>query len=113
MIDPDRLSRMRRILDQAPSKPATNVIANRIFHGGQFEDPMCTAIRRRSMVVQIDLAARHYGLRRDIDAYVAAAGQFSLTGLTTPQLDSLATFVSDAMDRLSHACDHPDDPPAR
>jgi len=113
MIDTARLVRMRRLLEEAPSKPATNDIAGRIFPGAPFEDPVCAAIRRRSMVMQIGLATKHYDLKSDVDAYVAPAGQFSISGLTMPQLDTLANFVAGAMDRLSHACDHPDDPPAR
>lgn len=113
MIDLARMTRMRQLLQEAVSVPATNVIAHRVFPGAPFEDPICAAIRRRSMVMQIGLATKHYDLKRDVDAYVAAAGQFSLSGLSTPQLDTLATFVAGAMDRLSHACDHPDDPPAR
>jgi hypothetical protein len=113
MLNPARVTRMRQLLQEAGSARATNAVATRIFPGAPFEDPVCTAIRRRSMVMQIDLATKHYDLKRDVDAYIAAAGQYSLSGLTTQQLDALATFVAGAMDRLSHACDHPDDPPAR
>jgi hypothetical protein len=113
MIDHARITRMRRLLEEAVSAPATNAIAVRVFPRAQFEDPVCTAIRRRSMVMQIGLATKHYDLKRDVDAYVAAAGQCSVSGLTTPQLDTLATWLSEAMDRATHACDHPDDPPAR
>jgi len=114
MIDPSRIARMRKLLQEAPSAPATNAIATRVFHSDIFvEDPICTAIRRRSMVMQIDLATKHYNFKRDVDAYVAAAGQYSLSGLTTPQLDTLATWLAAAMDRAATACDHPDEPPAR
>jgi hypothetical protein len=114
MIDPARIARMRKLLQEAPSAPATNAIATRVFHYNHFnEDPICTAIRRRSIVMQIGLATKHYDLKHDVDAFVAAAGQYSLSGLTTPQLDTLATFIAGAMDRASTACDHPDDPPAR
>jgi len=113
MLDLARVQRMRRLLQEAASAPATNAIAVRVFPGTQFEDPMCTAIRRRSMVMQISLATKHYDLKGDVDAFVAAAGQCSLSGLSTPQLDKLATYLADAMDRASTACDHPDDPPAR
>jgi hypothetical protein len=114
MIDHARITRMRKLLQETVSTQATNAIAKRVFHSDQFnEDPICNAIRRRSIVMQIGLATKHYDLKRDVDAFVAAAGQYSLSGLTTMQLDTLATFVAGAMDRLSTACDHPDDPPAR
>lgn len=111
-IDPMRITRMRKLLQEATSKHATNAIAVRFFPT-KFEDPICQAIRRRSMVMQVGLATKHYDLKQDVDAYVAAAGQMSVSGLETPQLDTLCTWLSEAMDRAAVACDHPDDPPAR
>jgi hypothetical protein len=71
------------------------------------------AIRRRSMVKNIDLAAKHYDLRQEVDAYLAECDCASVNGLEESKLKALSNWLSGVMDRLSCVCDHPDVPPAR
>ncbi len=104
MLDPARITRMRRLLDQAaPSEPPRHVLGG-IVHG---------PLRRRAMTKQIGLAAARYGLQLDVDAYLAAAGVASLAGLDTTQLERLAEWAAQEMDRQATACDSPYAPPAR
>lgn len=71
------------------------------------------ALRRRSMVKQIDLAARQYDLRDEIDAFLAQAGCVSVAGLDDRRLYALSTWLGEVMDRYHVAADPPDAPVAR
>jgi hypothetical protein len=72
-----------------------------------------STVRRRAMVRNIDLAAKHYGLRQEIDAFLATADCASVAGLDDQHLQALSTWLSGVMDRLATAADHPDAPAAR
>jgi len=110
MLDPARVARMRTLLTEAaPSTPPQPgrffaVLGNSVVAG---------PLRRRAMVKQIALATERYGLQLDVEAYLAAAGVATVAGLDTPHLEVLARWVEQTMDRMTHACDWPDAPPAR
>jgi len=70
-------------------------------------------VRRRAMVKQIDLAAKHYDLRQEVDAYLAQCDCASVAGLDDSKLKALSHWMDGVMGRLATACDHPDSPPAR
>lgn len=69
--------------------------------------------RRRSMVKNIDLAAKHYNLREEIDAYLAQCDCASVAGLEDAKLRALSSWLNGVMDRLATCCDHPESSPAR
>lgn len=70
-------------------------------------------VRRRAMVKQIDLAAKHYNLRQEVDAFLAKRDCASVAGLADAELKALSSWVSGVMDCLATCCDHPEEPPAR
>jgi hypothetical protein len=76
-------------------------------------DGIKDAVRRRCMVKNIDLAAKHYDLREEVNAYLAKCDVSSVGGLKDDDLNALSGWMTSTMDRLSWACDHPDVPPAR
>jgi hypothetical protein len=69
--------------------------------------------RRRTMVKQIDLAAKHYNLREEIDAYLSQCDVASVAGLEDAKLRALSSWLGSVMDRLATCSDHPEGPPAR
>lgn len=109
-MQPARVARIRQLLSESVASDSRPIL-------GDFPTPSAYSIteslRRRAMVMQIRMAARNYGLQDDIDTYIAAAGVDALADLSTKQLDWLCSWLSDAMDRMTYACDHPDAPPAR
>jgi len=109
MIDPARVSRMRRLLNESSPSTPTTAWTFRPPVSGVIAGPL----RRRAMVKQVAIAASRYGLQADVDAYLAAAGCASLAGLDDAQLDRLAGWVGQEMDRMQTVCDSPDAPPAR
>jgi hypothetical protein len=68
--------------------------------------------RRRSMVKQIDLAAKHYNLREEIDAFLAQNDVANVAALEDGKLRALSSWLGGVMDRLATCSDHPDEPPA-
>jgi hypothetical protein len=110
MIEHARVTRMRKLLAEAV--PETPPAPGR-FLGLQANSIVAGPLRRRALAKQVGLATRDYGLREDVDAYLAAADCASLAGLTLPQLLVLARWVEGVMDRMATACDCPDAPPAR
>lgn len=106
-----QVTRMRRLLAQAV--PAAPPAINRHFSLFRGLNPVLTGpLRRRSMIKQVQLAARHYDLGDDVDAFMAAAGVSSLAGLEMHHLELLAGWLEGTMDRIATGCDSPDAPPA-
>lgn len=107
-----QITRMRALLKSAA--PAVPPSLNRHFSLLATHSPIVTGpLRRRSMIKQVQLAARHYDLQGEVEAFVAAAGVASLAGLEIQHLEVLTAWIESHMDRLATACDSPDTPPAR
>jgi|SRR5581483_31019 len=70
-------------------------------------------LRRRAIVKNIDLAAKHYDLRQEVDAFLAERDCASVAGLNDRELRALSRWLDGVMERLSTCCDHPDFPSAR
>lgn len=108
-VEQGSVSRVRALLRdaaQARFKQPENGFAARIEG---IRGPM----RRRAIVKNIELAAGHYGLGADVDAFLAEAGCASVAGLDDQRLRALSGWLGAAMDRLAVAADHPNAPPAR
>ncbi len=110
MLDRARVTRMRCLLDQAmPSEPPRLPRASSLSVSAVATGPL----PRRALVKQLALAVARYGLQPEVDAYLAAAGCASLNGLEQAQLERIAAWVTQEVDRMATACDSPDAPPAR
>ena len=112
MRDEAKVSRMRRLIAEAV--PATPPALGRHFSLFKAHSPIVTGpLRRRAMIKQVQLAARHYDLHGEVEAFLAAAGVASLAGLEFQHLEVLTAWIESHMDRMATACDSPDAPPAR
>jgi len=81
-----------------------------VFH--RYVQPI-DAIKRRAAMGQINMAARYYGLRQAIDAFIGQCERESLGDLSDQQLNDLSKWVHDVVECMSVAADPPDMPPAR
>jgi hypothetical protein len=103
------VTRMRRLLSEA-TQPSFNgsEVRTLVRESERFwPSALVGAMRRRAIIKQIALATSCYGLREDVDAFLAAAGVASLAGLDDARLDTLASWLAGAMDRISTCCDSP------
>ena len=82
---------------------------------GYLERPCSTPfpIRRRNLMSQIGLKAKHYGLSDEVQAFVYAAGYRVIQEMDNDQLDALNTWLAQWVDSMQTACDSPYAPPAR
>jgi hypothetical protein len=70
-------------------------------------------IRRRTLLGQIHMLARHYGLTDEVDAFVAVAGHHVIQSLDNDELEALQGWLARWVDDMQSACDSAYAPPAR
>jgi hypothetical protein len=108
-MDQSRVTRMRALLLEAG-----NVSPDAAFRGflsmpGGIRGPL----KRRAMIKQVQLAAKHYDMQLEIEAYLAEADCASLAGLSDRQLHTLANWTASVIECLAVVADYAGAPVAR
>lgn len=98
------------ILDRARQEAAEQ---RRSCSWGHKETGPIGTVRRKYLIHQARRLAERYGLQEDLQGWIYAADCVELTGLDLVELDALVSWLRGAGDRMDHACDRADTPPAR
>lgn len=102
MLNEERVKQMRKLLVSFTGSSTKEGASPRIPVVGNLGTE---GLRRRAMVKQIQLAGARYHLQLDIDAFLAAAGASSPSGLDTQKLSILAEWVAKTVDQFQTAAD--------
>lgn len=77
------------------------------------ERPAAYPIIRKRLLSLVHQKRKQYALDDEVLAFTLTVGRETPAGLDLSELEALNRWLDGIVDRLQHACDSPDSPPAR
>jgi hypothetical protein len=120
VTDQQRVGRLRQVLGDivaghlAALQPSIDAALSDVPTIRRLLDsPAAYPIIRRRLLVQVQQKRKHYALDDEVLAFTLTVGKETPAGLDLAELEALNRWLDGVIDRLDHACDSPDAPPAR